>query len=522
MNKILIALLIAVAAAAGWFGFLRHDHDHDHDHPHGAAARAESPRGLSITHYTETTELFVEFPALVANRDAPFAAHMTFTRSDGFKAVADGRLIVALAGGGLPEERAEARISGTPGIFRPVLRPQHAGKRELTFELTTEEGKVVHEAGEVVVYPDSEAARIGLGPEAESGGIKLTKEQQWQIEFVSEPAARLVVRESVQTIALVRPRASGEALMTAPAAVLLLAGTEGFPQIGMRVQAGQVIAYLVPRLGGETDIATLHLSAERARIELDQARQDRIRLEGLLRQEAVPERRVREAISRERIAQAEVNAAQQRLSTHQGGTGGIALRAPISGTLVSVSVSPGAPVIDGQLLLHIADLDRIWLEARIAEGDLGRVTAPAGAFFKPDGQDSAIVLEVGRNASLVAFGGMVDRETRTVPAIFEFGNPDGRLRAGLSLRAALYTGRTLTGISVPATAIVDDNGQPVVFVQVEGESFERRVVTLGFRDGDMVAVRSGLAEGERVVSRGAYSVRLAATAPAAFGEGHSH
>jgi membrane fusion protein, heavy metal efflux system len=55
-----------------------------------------------------------------------------------------------------------------------------------------------------------------------------------------------------------------------------------------------------------------------------------------------------------------------------------------------------------------------------------------------------------------------------------------------------------------------------------GEAFERRVLQLGVRDGDWVEVRSGIADGERVVSKGAYQVRLAATAPAAMGEGHVH
>jgi multidrug efflux pump subunit AcrA (membrane-fusion protein) len=62
----------------------------------------------------------------------------------------------------------------------------------------------------------------------------------------------------------------------------------------------------------------------------------------------------------------------------------------------------------------------------------------------------------------------------------------------------------------------------VAFVQKSGEAFERRTLVLGARDGDFVEVKSGLAEGERVVTLGAYDVRLAATAPAAIGHGHAH
>jgi multidrug efflux pump subunit AcrA (membrane-fusion protein) len=116
----------------------------------------------------------------------------------------------------------------------------------------------------------------------------------------------------------------------------------------------------------------------------------------------------------------------------------------------------------------------------------------------------------------------VDKDSRTVSAIFEIDNPKERLRAGMNLRVGIYTGRTEKILAVPASAIVDDNGMPVVFVQKEGESFERRIVDVGTKDGDWVGLRSGVANGERVVSTGAYQIRLAAIAPAALGHGHSH
>jgi cobalt-zinc-cadmium efflux system membrane fusion protein len=75
---------------------------------------------------------------------------------------------------------------------------------------------------------------------------------------------------------------------------------------------------------------------------------------------------------------------------------------------------------------------------------------------------------------------------------------------------------------VPASAILDDAGQDVVFVMVEGESFERRIVRTGIRDAGMVQIIEGLSEGDRVVTRGAYLVRLAASRPTEAGHGHAH
>lgn len=494
-------------------------HADEHADAHGHAHAAGS---IAVTHYTDTTELFVEFPRLIIDEHAEFAAHLTQLRKDGFQPVAEGRLVVLLTGGGLPDEKADVGPSDTPGIFRPVLVPAHAGKRNLSFQWVADNRTVTHDIGEVEVFASAQAAKNASNNQEEEAGIVFTKEQQWKIPFFSEEVHSRKLRDSIAVAAQIRPRADGEAIITAPGSGILRSNAKPFPKIGTPVQAGQVLAYLVPKLGGETDIATLNLAVSRARIAAAQARQERERLQGLFEIEAIAEKRLIEARSLEKLANVELEAAQRRLATYSGGNGGIALKSPISGTVITVGAIEGAAVSDGQMLVHVADLSTLWLEARVPETALGRVTQPTGAFFSIDGAGSAQELEVGSNASLIAFGGLIDPESRTAPLILQFTNTTGQLKAGMNLRAHVYTGVTETSLAVPASAIIDDNGQPVVFVQAQGELFERRPVTLGTRDGDWVAVRSGVAEGERVVSTGAYQVRLAATAPAAIGHGHAH
>jgi multidrug efflux pump subunit AcrA (membrane-fusion protein) len=69
---------------------------------------------------------------------------------------------------------------------------------------------------------------------------------------------------------------------------------------------------------------------------------------------------------------------------------------------------------------------------------------------------------------------------------------------------------------------VEEEGRPVAFVQVAGETFENRSLTLGIRDGGWVQVIDGLQDGERVVTREAYAIRLAAAAGALPAHGHEH
>lgn len=503
--------ILLTAIAGGFLAGCSREHDKE--------PQPRDEASIAVTRYTSETELFVEFAPLVRGKDAEFVAHLT--RLTDFTAVSEGKLVVTLSGGGQPEESGESEVSQTPGIFKPLLAPQHAGRRTLSFTLTTPGLSIRHEVGEVEVFADEKTAAAAEG-KAPDPGIRYTKEQQWRDDFAVAQAKERAVRESVPVTALIRPRAAGEARVAAPGAGLLRAARSGVPQIGSRVSAGQVLAYLVPRLGADSDIATLELAVSKARLDADLASQELERLEKLLQAEAVAEKRVREARHRERIARAELSAAQRRVATYQGETGGIALRSPINGTIVAVAGHPGASLDEGQTIFHIAELGRLWLEAQVPESDLGRIGAPAGAFFKLDGDEKAIVLEVGKNARLIAFGGLVSPQTRTVPAILEFENPGERLKAGMQVRAGLYTGRMAQGVAVPAAAIVDDSGQPVVFVQKGGERFERRLVTPGPRDGDWIAISSGLAPGERIVTRGAWQVRLAASAPAQAGHGHAH
>jgi membrane fusion protein, heavy metal efflux system len=519
-----IALMLTVALTLA--GCSRHDHDakgtHDkagaeqtageHGHAHGGA--------LSRTHYTEATELFVEFPKLVKGDEAAFAAHVT--RLNDFSALKEGQVSVTLSGGGHPDEIVRTGVSANAGIFRPVLKPRYSGKRRLAFHVQAPGLTATHDIGEIEVYDNTKAAEAAGSPASTDAGIKYTKEQQWKTEFATAPVAERTLRESVSANAVLRPRPAGEAHVAAPGAGLLRAGPKGFPQVGMEVQAGQVVAFLLPRMGGESDAAALDLAVARARIQTEHARHDRERLEALYAAEAVAEKRVRDAREHEDIARAELVAAQRRAATYSGSSGGIPLKTPIAGTVVAVTASPGAAVTDGQSIVHIADLGRIVLEARLPESEVARVSTPTGAVFRLDGDERLVVLEAGKNARLIAFGGLVDRDTRTVPVIFEFDNPGRRLRAGTNVRAHVYTGRVTNAPAIPASSLVDDAGQPVVFVQLGGESFERRVVQPGLRDGDWIAITRGLKAGERIVTKGAYDVRLSAAAPAAVGHGHAH
>ena len=119
-------------------------------------------------------------------------------------------------------------------------------------------------------------------------------------------------------------------------------------------------------------------------------------------------------------------------------------------------------------------------------------------------------------------GASSNAATRAVPLVYEAANPDGRLRVGLARSVLVETGRADDALAVPESALVDEEGRPVAFVQLSGETFEKRDLKLGIRDAGFAQVLDGLRAGERVVTKGAYAVRLASVSTSLPAHGHSH
>ena len=153
----------------------------------------------------------------------------------------------------------------------------------------------------------------------------------------------------------------------------------------------------------------------------------------------------------------------------------------------------------------------------LPEAALARVDDLAGAELEVPGFGAPVALD-----RLVAVGRVLDRDARTVPIIYELRDPDRRLAIGQAVSLRVFASTATEAITVPNSAIVDDAGQPVVFVQVSGESFERRAVELGNRESGLVQITGDIAPGERIVVRGAPYIRLAALSPQVPAHGHTH
>lgn len=486
---------------------------------------AEAP-ALVVTNWTERTELFAEYPPLVQGERAVFAVHLTDLLD--FSALTTGRARVELTpeGGGSPAvlEGGASR----PGVFRVEGTVPPASRYRMALLVDAPGLTDRHELGMVTVFGDTAAAFADAEARTpdDAAAITYLKEQQWQNPFATESAREAELQRAMRVPAVIGPVTGGEAIVSAPAAGRFTA--DALPSIGAVVESEQILGRLEPRLAeGGADRATLAAAVAEVDAQAEAARVELTRAERLLEERAVPARRVEDARRALRVAEARLQAAEARLAQRDealrsgGGTAAgnaFVLRAPIAGRVAEVLAALGASYDEGAPLFRIVRTAKVELRAMVPAVDVPLARSVEGMALEVSGRSEPLRLTFDHMHD----SGVIDERTRALAVRFDVDNRDGLLLIGQTGTVLLETGDRERTLAVPEAALLTEAGRPYVFVQTGGESFVRRFLEVGTRDGELVGVRSGLQPGERVVARGAYDVQLAAASNALPAEGHVH
>jgi len=465
---------------------------------------AEHP-SVVVTEWNDSTELFLEYPVLVAGQAmGNWAIHLSNMKN--FRPLTEGVLTVRFLQGGREAQSFTLEAPARDGIYLldPVI--EQPGRYDVQLTLRSPEVSSLHVLPEVRVYAD--AGDIPTAEEEEAaGGISFLKEQQWKIPFAVEAAQEAEVARTVSAPGEIVAPDGALAVVSAPiSGIAQAASNQGAPSVGMPVSAGQVLVVLAPTAGEN--------SYARARGELERLAREAERAERLYAAGAIPAKRLEESLHDLEIARAEMAA--------MGGAGEdgdfrMMVRAPFSGVIAERGFIPGGRVEAGAPLFTVVDPSRVWLRVRLPADAASGVTLDARPVFSVEGSNQPI-----QTTRVVSVGSVLDPETRTVPAVFEAGNAGGLIKIGQFARARVPVGGMVRGVVVRNEAILDDNGTPVAYVQLGGETFERRVLTLGETDGVLTQVVEGIRPGDMVVTVGAYQVRLASLSPEGFSGGHAH
>ena len=327
--------------------------------------------------------------------------------------------------------------------------------------------------------------------EIDAAGIKIASLQEQQIN------EQIVVTATIQAnqdkLARVAPRVPGRV-------------TKVMARLGDKVKPGQPLALIDSIEVGEAQSAYAQAASEQplARANLDRA-------EKLYADQIIPQKdylRVRADFEKARAVLRAADQKRQALGvggkadrTSAGST--FAVSAPFAGTIIEKAAVLGELAQADKPLFTVADLSNVWIVANLYEKDLGKVRPGALAAITTAAYPGETF-----QGKVTYISSVMDKESRTVRAIVEVPNRDGRLKLDMFATAAIGAGDRGKAMLLPEEAVVLLQGQPTVFVQDAG-GFNARAVELGDKLQGRVVVKAGIRPGEKVVTAGAFALKAA-------------
>lgn len=218
------------------------------------------------------------------------------------------------------------------------------------------------------------------------------------------------------------------------------------------------------------------------------------------------------ATAAERAARAEVAQLRERLTalgaTAGAGDGAVAsttiVRAPASATVIERMVNPGQWIEAGTAVVRLANLSTVWVMVHLPEARLPAVQVGAPVEIRVAALDDAVI-----TGTVAYIESQLDPETRTAPVRVEVANPGQRLRIGMFVEVAIEGRRTGGAeLMIPSTAVQRIGERTIVFVPLdEAGRFQIRDVELGEESDGSRIVIMGVQQGERVVSKGGFTLK---------------
>ena len=198
---------------------------------------------------------------------------------------------------------------------------------------------------------------------------------------------------------------------------------------------------------------------------------------------------------------------------------GVSVNAPINGHMKNILVKEGEYITVGQPLATVSQNQRLVLRAEVSQRYYNAMQSVKSANFKTPYDNKVYSLE-DLNGRLLSFGKTSNENSFFIPVSFEFDNK-GEVIPGSFVEVYLISAPIEHTLSIPVSALTNEMGIYYVYVQIDEEGYRKQEVALGANNGKEVQIIKGLHPGDRVVTKGAYQVKMA-SASGAIPHGHSH
>ena len=178
------------------------------------------------------------------------------------------------------------------------------------------------------------------------------------------------------------------------------------------------------------------------------------------------------------------------------------VQAPFAGTLVEQQVTEGQQVRPDTELFVLTPMETLWVMASVYEDDVAKIKL---------GQNGTVSVQAYPdrefNGQITWIADAVDKRTRTLQIRLNVPNDMRLLKANMFATVNLVVGRRKGVLAIPPQALQTEAGDTFVFVEMDKGHYERRGVQTGVRSDKSIEIESGLAEGDRVVTKGAFILK---------------
>ncbi len=483
-------------------------HGHPHDAQGGHNVAGDGVPRVDATIWTDKTELFVEYPALVVGQTSRFAAHVTIL--DKHRPVVEGTVTVSLIKNG-KGIRQTIEAPSSPGIFNPALRPKEVGIHQLVFDIKTPlyDEKIV--VGNVPVFATSEEAAEATGHENEvSGKINFLKEQAWKIEFQTTPVVHGEIYNVIHTSGVWKAAPGSFRSIVANTSGVVSFSIDNLTD-GTMVKKGQLLMTIGSK--GLTS-NNLQTEIENAKANYEHAKSEYDRKEQLYQSKIVPKADFEHAENAYRVAKSNYETLKSGYSS-----GSKQILAPFGGFIKSISIGNGSFVEEGADLIAIGTDQSHLLETHVSPSYAEKLQNIHNIWYQP---------KAGEWSNMMDSGGFIQSISKEVDHEKPMLNIYAKIHEKIAMPVGSFTevhiayGKLEQSLLVPENALLEDFGSFSVIAQLSGETFERRPVKTGKRNGEFVEILSGLKANEFVVSKGAYQVKMASMSGQVPAHGHAH
>ena len=498
-NKIFLFALLALI-----FASCKHSHDNEN-------YSEQDEVKIQFTAYSAEFELFAEADPFVVGKTSNVLSH--FSNLPDFKALESGSIIIRIIVNGKETNQTLDKPT-RKGIFSFYLKPETTGTGQLIFDIKSEKGNFQIVVPNITVYATEQEA-YGADEQvvlSRTNASVFTKEQSWKIDFATEFPKTEAFGQVIKTTAQVQSAQGDEILVSAKTNGIVMLSIDNVLE-GKSISSGQVLFSISGSGLADNNSAVQFMKAQN---DYEKAKSDYERSKELAKDKIVSEKDLLDAKYEYENAKAVYDNLNKNFSSS-----GQNVTSPMKGFVKQLFVQNGQYVEAGQLIVSISQNKTLLLRSEVQQKYASILGAINSANIRTLHDNKTYTLEQ-LNGEILSFGRTTNSDNYLIPLILQIDNKGDFISGGF-VELFLKTLTNNRALTIPNSALLEEQGIYFVFVQITPELFEKREIKPGATDGLRTEILKGITHSERIVTKGAIHIKLAqATGTLDAHSGHVH